>query len=49
MNASDYRKKTTRQEQNPIYNLERELKIRESSQQTIKSYLYYNKDLLKRI
>ncbi len=48
MNTLNYRKKTTRQERNPIYNLERELKIRGFSQQTIKSYLYYNKDLLRR-
>ncbi len=47
MNTPNYHKKTTRQERDPIYNLERELKIRGFSQQTIKAYLYYNKDLLK--
>lgn len=39
-------KKTTRIERDPMYNLERELKIRGFSRQTIKSYLYYNKKLL---
>ena len=48
MNTHSYNKnKTTRVERNPIYNLERELKIRGFSRQTVKSYLYYNKDLLK--
>jgi site-specific recombinase XerD len=47
MNTSNRYKKTTRQERDPIYNLERELKIRGFSQQTIKAYLYYNKDLLR--
>jgi len=47
MNTLHSYKKTTRQERDPIYNLERELKIRGFSQQTIKAYLYYNKDLLK--
>ncbi|NOQ67887.1 tyrosine-type recombinase/integrase [Patescibacteria group bacterium] len=40
-------KKTTRQERDPIYNLKRELKIRGFSPKTIKSYLYYNTNLLK--
>ncbi len=39
-------KKTTRIERDPMYNLERELKIRGFSSQTVKSYLYYNKKLL---
>lgn len=47
MNTYNSYKKTTNQERDPIYNLERELKIRGFSQQTIKSYLHYNKDLLK--
>lgn len=36
-------KKTTSQERDPLYNLERELKIRGFSPKTIKSYLLYNK------
>jgi len=48
MNTSNYHKKTTRQERDPIYNLERELKIRGFSPKTVKAYLYYNKDLLER-
>lgn len=47
MNTQNYSKKTTRAERNPIYNLERELKIRGFSRQTQKAYLYYNKELLK--
>ena len=34
---------TTSQERDPLYNLERELKIRGFSPQTVKSYLLYNK------
>ena len=48
MNTLNYCKKTTRKERDPIYNLERELKIRGFSPKTVKAYLYYNKDLLKR-
>jgi len=47
MNTQNTYKKTTREERDPIYNLERELKIRGFSQKTVKSYLYYNKNLLK--
>lgn len=47
MNTHIYHQKTTRQERNPIYNLERELKIRGFSPKTVKAYLYYNKDLIK--
>jgi len=47
MNTQKFTKKTTRSERDPIYNLERELNIRGFSQKTIKSYLYYNKELLK--
>jgi integrase/recombinase XerD len=36
-------KKTTIQERDPLYNLERELKIRGFSPRTVKSYLLYNK------
>lgn len=39
--------KTTRIERDPIYNLERELKISGFSKNTIDAYLYYNKDLIK--
>jgi integrase/recombinase XerD len=39
--------KTTRLERDPFYNLERELKIRGFSRNTVDSYVYYNKDLLK--
>jgi site-specific recombinase XerD len=39
--------KTTRLERDPFYNLERELKIRGFSKNTVDSYVYYNKDLLK--
>jgi site-specific recombinase XerD len=35
--------KTTTQERSPLYNLERELKIRGFSQKTIKSYCLYNR------
>lgn len=34
-------------EVNKFFSLERELKIKNYSQKTIKSYLYYNKELLK--
>lgn len=34
--------RTTREERNPFYNLERELKIRGLSRETIKAYLLYN-------
>jgi integrase/recombinase XerD len=37
--------KTTRIERDPIYNFEREMKIRGFSDRTIDSYLYYIKDL----
>ena len=37
--------KTTRLERDPIYNLERELKIRGFSPRTIKAYIYYTKEL----
>lgn len=47
MNTQNYNNKTTRAGRDPIYNMERELKIRGFSRQTQKSYLYYNKDLLK--
>jgi site-specific recombinase XerD len=47
MNTQINKRKTTRIERDPIYNLERELRIREFSRKTVKSYLYYNKDLLK--
>jgi integrase/recombinase XerD len=36
-------RKTTMQERDPLYNLERELKIRGFSPQTVKSYMLYNK------
>jgi len=39
--------KTTRLERDPFYNLERELKIRGFSRNTVDSYVYYNKNLLK--
>jgi len=50
MNTS-YQKptKTTNLERNPLYNLERELKIRGFSQKTVKSYLLYNKLFLRYI
>ena len=38
--------RTTRIERDPMFNLERELKIRGFSHKTIKSYLYYNKKFL---
>ena len=38
--------RTTRIEHDPMFNLERELKIRGFSHKTIKSYLYYNKKFL---
>ncbi|MCK4744632.1 tyrosine-type recombinase/integrase [Candidatus Parcubacteria bacterium] len=47
MNTQTNNKKTTRIERDPIYNLERELKIRGFSRKTVKSYLHYNKELLK--
>ncbi len=34
--------RTTRIEREPMYNLERKLKIRGFSYKTIKAYLYYN-------
>lgn len=37
------KKKTTTQERDPLYNLERELKIRGFSQKTNKSYCLYNR------
>jgi integrase/recombinase XerD len=39
--------KTTQKERDPIYNLHREMKIRGFSSKTIKSYLYFNIDLIK--
>lgn len=36
-------RKTTTKERDPLYNLERELKIRGFSQKTVKSYLLYNR------
>lgn len=39
--------KTTRLERDPFYNLERELKIRGFSKNTVSSYMHYNKELLK--
>ena len=47
MKTQNYFKKTTRQERNPIYNLERELRIRGFSSKTVKAYLHYNIALLK--
>lgn len=38
--------RTTRIERDPMYNLERELKIRGFSRKTIKAYLYYNTKFL---
>lgn len=38
--------RTTRIERDPMYNLERELKIRGFSRKTIKAYLHYNKKFL---
>jgi len=38
--------RTTRIERDPMYNLERELKIRGFSRKTIKAYLYYNRKFL---
>ncbi len=38
--------RTTRIERDPMYNLERELKIRGFSSKTIKAYLYYNRKFL---
>jgi hypothetical protein len=39
--------RTTRIERNPMYNLERELKIRGFSRKTIKAYLHYKNLALK--
>lgn len=36
--------RTTRIEREPMYNFEREFKIRGSNFKTIKVYLYYNKN-----
>ncbi len=47
MNTRKLGVKTTRNERDPIYNLERELRIRGFSSKTVKAYLYYNKSLLK--
>jgi integrase/recombinase XerD len=50
MNAFYHNKrKTTTRERNPLYNLERELKIRGFSHKTIKSYLLYNRLFLQYI
>jgi orotate phosphoribosyltransferase-like protein len=38
--------RTTRIERDPMYNLERELKIRGFSRKTIKAYLHYNRKFL---
>ncbi len=38
--------RTTRIERDPMYNLERELKIRGFSRKTIKVYLHYNRKFL---
>ena len=47
MNTPDCYKKTTRTGRDPIYNLERELRIRGFSTRTVASYLYYNKELIR--
>lgn len=46
MNTQSTRK-TTRIEREPMFNLERELRIRGFSNKTIKSYLLYNINFLK--
>ncbi len=38
--------RTTRESRDPIFSLLRELRIRGFSKQTIKAYLYYNKESL---
>ncbi len=38
--------RTTRIERDPMYNFERELKIRGFSRKTIKGYLHYNRKFL---
>ncbi len=48
MNTQNIYNKTRRVERDPMYNLERELKIRGFSPKTIKSYLYYNRDFLRK-
>jgi len=47
MNTQNFYKRSSRAERDPIYNLERELKIRGFSSKTVKAYLHYNKNLLK--
>ncbi len=41
-----YYSRTTNKSRNTLYNLEKELEIRNYSPKTIKSYLYYNKEFL---
>jgi site-specific recombinase XerD len=47
MNTQFFKKKTTRRERDPLFNLKRELEIRGFSSKTIKSYLLYNTSFLK--
>jgi len=47
MDTQNFHKRSNRLNRDPIYNLERELKIRGFSRRTQKAYLYYNKKLLK--
>lgn len=47
MNTQNFHKRRNRLDMDPIYNLQRELKIREFSFQIQKAYLYYIKNLLK--
>jgi len=42
----DTQLRTTRIERDPMFNLERELKIRGFSRKTIKAYLHYNRKFL---
>ncbi len=46
MPTSQFRR-TTIQARDPMYNLEQEMRLRNFSPKTIKSYLYYNKELLR--
>ena len=39
--------RTTIKSRDPMFNLEQELRLRNFSPKTIKSYLYYNKELLR--